>query len=618
MTIPSLLALALSVAPAPETSPLEPVVVDLVVRDKKDAPVLDLRPEELELLEDGTKQAITSLHRVALDPAGGVGSPHDVVLLFPRLQGADRDRAQAAAEELIRKQLAPGMRVAVLNAGSELAPVQDYSADPALLRDAVKRALAPGARSGAPSAESLLSLVRSLKDQPGRKAAVIFSAGVEVPPGSEHLVAALAGLANRFRISFYAVDPRGLEMSKRPMDVAGGTGEEEISGWMHGHLEETVGNVQARTDPRWQDPRSGSGVGGPPAALEAIARLTGGFVVPRTNAFSKAMHQIAEDLGTYYEITYTPSTAKPDGSFRKVEVKVAREGARVQTGQDYLVGASGATPTPEFEKPLLAALDGAALPHELPAWDRAFHFAWDGKTLEHALWLTVPLAQVMLSEDAEARRFNGEVALLARVKDASGQVLSSFSQDFPLVGPLDQLPRARAQSITFVRRLRLEPGDYTLETAARDVTAGKGTARRTPFKVVAPKGLVLSSVSLGDLRPVGASADPSDPFRVESQTLTANVGQPIKAGVAPMTLHCVVYPQLGSKAPASATFTLLSGESALINQTAPLPAADATGRVSYGSTLRTDLIPPGTYQMKVSVSQGSERAEESASFTIAP
>ena len=85
-----------------------------------------------------------------------------------------------------------------------------------------------------------------------------------------------------------------------------------------------------------------------------------------------------------------------------------------------------------------------------------------------------------------------------------------------------------------------------------------------------------------------------------------------------MTLHCVVYPVAGSKAPANMTFTLLSGTDVLMSQTALLPAAGADGRISYGSALRVDLIPPGSYQMKVSVTQGSSRTEENTPFTIVP
>ena len=55
-------ALSLLLAlPAGAQSGSSPVVLDLVVRDKKNVPVADLRAEEVELYEDGVKQAIRGL-----------------------------------------------------------------------------------------------------------------------------------------------------------------------------------------------------------------------------------------------------------------------------------------------------------------------------------------------------------------------------------------------------------------------------------------------------------------------------------------------------------------------------------------------------------------------------
>jgi hypothetical protein len=345
-----------------------------------------------------------------------------------------------------------------------------------------------------------------------------------------------------------------------------------------------------------------------------MADLTGGFMVERTNNFTPGLRRIAEDLQGAYELRYTPGAAKADGSIRRIQLKLAREGVQLQAGRDVLVGASATPPAPEFEKPLLAALQAETLPRGVPAWDRALHFAWDGKEVEHVLGVSVPLRGVALQEDKGAGQFRGEVAILARIKDASGRVVRSFSQEFPMVGPLDQLAGARSQTIRFVRRLGLAPGDYTLETAVRDAQADTLTARRTRIQARAPEGLAQSSVSLGDLKPAGSDAE--DPFRIEKQRLVPNLGEPIQAGGSPMTLHCVVYPVRGSKEPATATFTLTSGSEVLMSQAAPLPAPGADGRIAYGSALRVDLIPPGTYQMKIAVAQGSSRAEESTSFTI--
>jgi hypothetical protein len=173
-------------------------------------------------------------------------------------------------------------------------------------------------------------------------------------------------------------------------------------------------------------------------------------------------------------------------------------------------------------------------------------------------------------------------------------------------------------SVPFIRRVGLAPGEYTLETAVRDGHGGKATARRTPFKVQAPQGIVMSSLSLGDLVPAGSATDPNDPLRLGTQRLIPNLGQPIKAGQPAMTLHSVIYPVAGSKDPAEVAITLRLGNEPVNRATAVLPAPDASGKVPYGTTLRMDVLPPGSYRFNVAVTQGPSRAEESVSFTIVP
>jgi hypothetical protein len=360
--------------------------------------------------------------------------------------------------------------------------------------------------------------------------------------------------------------------------------------------------------------------GASPEALVRLAQGTGGVVLERTNSFSKGMRQIAEDASGYYELRYTPTIVKSDGQLRKLEVKVVRDGARVQARQQYLVGDLVATLVPAFEKRLAEALAADRLASDVEVWERAMHFGWDGKALSHVLWLAVPLEKVFLAEGegAEAGRFEGSVSLLARVKDASGTVVSTFSQRFPLVGPMDQLARVRTLSIPFVRRLKLMPGAHTLEIAVQDGHGDKLTARRTPFKVEAPQGITMSSLSLGELLPAGSGSDPEDPLRIGNQRLIPNLGQPIKAGQPAMTLYSVVYPLAGSKEPAEVAITLRLGNQPVNRASAQLPAPDASGKVPYATALRMDVLPPGTYRFDVAVTQGSSRAEESLSFTIVP
>jgi len=609
-----------------------PVVLDLVVRDKKNVPVEDLRAEEVELYLDGVRQPFEGFRHVAIPLAGAGGAATSgaapeaarlVVLLFPRLPGAERDLARSAAEEFLKKQLAPGMSVAVMLVGPELVPIQGFTADPAVLKDAVKRALDPAARSGDPDVRALYSLVRWLEGQPGRKTVLLFASALAVPPGYEDSLQDVVALANQQRISFYGVDPRGLEVSREGIRIDQQAGDSGATGASAGPSTELYGyggGSRVGSDLRGYGQSFGPTFqGASPEALGRLARETGGVVLERTNSFSKGMRQIAEDASGYYELRYTPAAGMPEGQVRKVEVKVAREGVRVQAPQQYRVGDTAAALVPAFEKELTEALAANPLPSDVAMWDRALHFGWDGKEMAHVLSVAVPLEKVFLAEAAApATGFEGSVSILARVKDASGKVVASFSQRFPLAGPTDQLARVRTLSIPFVRRVKLVPGEYTLETVAQDGGAGKLTAHRTPFKVQAPQGLGMSSLSLGDLLPAGSGTDPDDPLTLGKQRLIPNLGQPIKAGQPAMTLYSAIYPVAGSKEPAQIAITLLLENQPANNATAVLPAPDASGKIPYATALKMDVLPPGNYRFNVGVTQGSSRAEESVAFTIVP
>lgn len=631
--------------PAVAQSESKPVVLDLVVRDKKDVPVGDLKAEEVELFEGGVKRPIEGFKRVTALTAGGAGAlatgaPTETarlaVLLFPRLQGAQRDAARSAAEEFIKKQLAPGVKVAVLTVGPELVPVQDFTADATVLRDAVKRALDPLAKSGEPDIRALYALVQWLKGQPDRKTVMLFSSGISVPPGFEEVFEEIVALANRYRISFYGIDPRGLDVMSGGSLARGGARVEDTTNADSGAIGRSGGpDTQlynyiisdapgardtggVRTHGDESEFAGGSFQDAASVALAKLAQGTGGFALERTNSYSKGMRQIGEDVGAYYEFAYTPAPPKPGGEVRQVEIKVAREGAKVQARSEYLLGDVPAALVPAFEQRLVEALAADPLAHGLEVFDRALHYGWDGKEVSQILWIVVPLENVVLNENTAAGRFEGDLSVLTRVKDSSGKVAANFSQHFPLAGPLDQVARVRTQAVPFIRRVKLAPGDYTLETAVEDRAGKKVTARRTPLKVQAPQGIALGSLSLCGVMPAGAGADPDDPLIVGNQRLIPNIGQPIKAGTASMTLHSVVYPVAGSKDPANITITLLLQGQAINKATAVLPAPDAKGRIRYATAFKMDVLPPGNYRFDVAVSQGSGRAEESVPFTITP
>lgn len=71
--------------------------------------------------------------------------------------------------------------------------------------------------------------------------------------------------------------------------------------------------------------------------LRQLADLSGGrfYRIERLSQLEGIYEQIAADLRTIYSLAYTPTRAERDGSWRRIEVRVARPGARVRTRPGY-------------------------------------------------------------------------------------------------------------------------------------------------------------------------------------------------------------------------------------------------------------------------------------------
>ncbi len=72
--------------------------------------------------------------------------------------------------------------------------------------------------------------------------------------------------------------------------------------------------------------------------MRQLAEATGGRCIDVGNNGKKmeeAFSQIEEELRTQYVASYTPTNAKLDGSYRKIDVQVKGDGLKVQTRKGY-------------------------------------------------------------------------------------------------------------------------------------------------------------------------------------------------------------------------------------------------------------------------------------------
>lgn len=125
------------------------MALDLVVHDKKHKLILDLRPEDLAVTDNGTPVKLNDFHLVRGEAARG----HMVVLVFDRFSGQLAKTAAMVAQKVVRALPTENYSLAVLDFAGRLRLLQGFTQDRKLVEEAVTLATA----SNATSLESTLS-----------------------------------------------------------------------------------------------------------------------------------------------------------------------------------------------------------------------------------------------------------------------------------------------------------------------------------------------------------------------------------------------------------------------------------------------------------------------------
>lgn len=148
----------------------EEVLLDLVARDRRGRAVRDLKADEVEVFEDGIRQAITSFRLVegiapptpvkeGTTPPETLRQINLVTLVFERLGDEGRKNARLAALEFLRTELPSNTFAAVFSNDLRLYVLQSFTNDRRRLGEAVEKATrASSAQLAAASAGVMLQL----------------------------------------------------------------------------------------------------------------------------------------------------------------------------------------------------------------------------------------------------------------------------------------------------------------------------------------------------------------------------------------------------------------------------------------------------------------------------
>ncbi len=188
--------------------------------------------------------------------------------------------------------------------------------------------------------QALAGLFNGLARIEGRKAVVLMSEGF-IAEESWPFVREAVGLAARANTHLYTIDARGLDTHGMAEHLSGADpGANDAVSRMLNQLDEGAD------------------------AMNSLAVDTGGFVVRNTNILDAAVGRIVDDASHYYVLGYRPEAAA-DGKFRKISVKVKRQGVSVRARSGYVATPKAAATTTVATRPSVAP--PATAPNEPPS-----------------------------------------------------------------------------------------------------------------------------------------------------------------------------------------------------------------------------------------------------------
>ena len=471
-------------------------------------------------------------------------------------------------------------------------------------------------QQGYSTVNGLMALVNSMRALPGRKSVIFFSEGVALPPAVIAQFRSVIDTANRANVSIYAMDAVGLRTESTTEAARDNINEAASRTLRRNPTADVVGvamtqALEKNEDNLRLDPHSG---------LTELSNDTGGLLVRNTNDLSAGFRRVDSDMRNYYMLTYVPTSAVFDGKFRTIKVNVKRGGVEVASRKGYFaVRSTGAQPVRAYEAPALAMLDATPVPNAFPVRATAVRFPEKNRPGLVPVLVTVSPASLTFGPAETAGTLRADFTIVVRFKNQNDEIVRKMSQQYQFDGEPAKIEAMKKGEVLFYRQAELPPGVYTMETVVFDAVATRASVRISNVEVPAatPEALRVSNlVVVGRSERLPENERSSDnPFVVGEMLLYPNLGTPLsKAQATELAFFFTVYP--GTKAP-SANLELMQNGKMLAQLPLELNAADASGRIQQVGRFPLESLAPGTYDLRVVVSDGAAPQVRSVLVRIA-
>jgi VWFA-related protein len=532
------------------------VLVDVIALDRKGVPVADLKADDFTLQEENKPQKIRVFNfqqgpqgqpavlapatlpanRITNMPRFKTNSALNVLLLDGiNVTNANQKYAREQMLKFLEK-LPAGQALAVYAMGTRLRMLQDFTVDPTLLKEIVKKTKfnAVGARTESSNAldlppgfvqqlpdqmlqqvlrfgqeqainqmdervrltiEQLGTLARNLSGYPGRKNLIWVSEAFPAylfpqdpdPAGRSSNSAAASQLPivknYQGEINHASDLLANAQVAVYPIDVAA-VGNRDV----YSSLSNTDSNGNYLGNSARGAVRNGLGGSAQGSeisnstetamnshsTMNSVAEQTGGKAFYNTNDLNRAIRDSMEDGSTYYTLGYYPDNKEWDGRFRRIALKVNRPGVKLHYRQGFY-----AVEPKEYAKqdPKILAIDlGSALDINNPI----------STALPFQAIVLPPSAQngnkiqINFGVDAHAIGFelkedglqHAAVDCGVRAYSRTGESIKLQGNTFNAALTPEQYQKVLKAIFPCNQTLDLPPGEYLLRLAVRDTNTG--------------------------------------------------------------------------------------------------------------------------------------------------
>ena len=524
-----LLAQQESVTPSPsdpvfrtETVLME---VEVKVTDKQGQPILDLKPEDFTLLEDGEPQTIRTFEYVS-EPGGAETTGAEIIARRPeaepirpgepvskaglpqgttwvyitgRVNREDRKHVRREMTKFLDETLQPGVLVSIrgdaftskrtqLNEGLErlieetgppASPVDldsglddiqygdiEYDPDYQIRVDSLNEAFADLARqrmrySGNFFLYQYVDMVKSLSVLPGKKIVVLLVSGPLGTAFNKDVMRRLVEEGVRARVAFYIVEATRLSAK--------------------------IGYVPDSTIPGYSLPPGGSVeiaiTSAPPKRPILDGRLppgllanpTGGKAAKDTLGLGRVLTAATQSLGNYYVLGYTPPEPDAEGR-RKVRIQVNRPEFKLSYPELYYdPGRFNRLPPTEKKIELRHSLKHEAPFTDIPlTMDYDYFRADDG---EPQFYASIGIRSGSVPVVTTANKSEVRFIALAHALDAEGNREPVFAEKHVRIQGgatyLDGFQQDPSAVLHVPLEMKLSPGKYKWKVVLRDEFTGR-------------------------------------------------------------------------------------------------------------------------------------------------